>query len=72
MSKKIEDSEDVKEDFCGACAVVPLAIAGVAGAGVGSKQHGTVKKVMLWGGISLTLVSVVIVIIYLRMCKDCR
>jgi len=64
--------EDTKEDFCCACAAVPFAIAGVAGAGVGSKKYGTSKKIMLWGGISMTIISIIIVIIYLSNCKECR
>ena len=46
MSKVEKENGDVKEDFCGACAAIPLAIAGAAGAGVGSQQHGTTKKIM--------------------------
>jgi hypothetical protein len=65
-------TEEVKEEFCGACAAVPLAIVGAAGAGVGSKQHGQTKKILLYSGIGLTIISVIIVIIFLLRCKDCR
>jgi len=61
-----------KEDFCGACAAIPLAVIGAAGAGVGAKNHSKYKKIILWSGVSLTLVSVIIVIIYLTRCKSCR
>lgn len=67
-----ENKEDIKEDFCGACAVIPLALVGVTGAGIGTKQYGTTKKVMLWGGIALTIISIIIVIIYLKRCKNCK
>jgi hypothetical protein len=63
---------ETKEDFCGACAAVPLALIGAGTAGVGTKKHGTTKKIMLWTGVGLTILSVIIVIIYLSTCKECR
>ena len=63
---------ETKEDFCGACAAVPLALIGAGTAGVGAKKHGTTKKIMLWTGVGLTILSVIIVIIYLSTCKECR
>ena len=73
MSKVEKENDDnIKEDFCGACAAIPLAIAGAAGAGYGSGQHGKMKKIMLWGGIAITLISVIIVIVYLKTCKNCK
>ena len=70
MSDLKED--DIKEDFCGACAAIPLAMIGVASAGAGSKQHGKTKKIMLWTGVAITIISVIIVIIYLKTCKNCK
>lgn len=64
--------EYTKEEFCGACAAVPLALVGAGTAGVGSKKHGTTKKIMLWTGVGITIISIIIVIIYLTKCKDCR
>ena len=72
MSKVEKENGDVKEDFCGACAAIPLAIAGAAGAGVGSQQHGKTKNIMLWGGIAMTVISIIIVIVYLKTCKTCK
>lgn len=63
---------ETKEDFCGACAAVPLALIGAGTAGLGRKKHGTTKKIMLWTGVGLTILSVIIVIIYLSTCKECR
>lgn len=67
-------NEDTKEEFCGACLAVPLALAGAGAAGVGakSKNNKKMKNILLWGGITITLISIIIVIIYLKTCKSCR
>lgn len=69
------ENVDIKEDFCMACVAAPLALLGAGAAGVGANQKGShkkMKKILLWGGISLTLISVLIAIIYLKKCKKCR
>ena len=64
---------EVKENFCGACLAVPIALAGATTAGVGAKgAHGKTKKIMLGVGISVTLLALIIGIIYLVKCKKCR
>ena len=64
---------EVKENFCGACLAVPIALAGATTAGVGAKgTHGKTKKIMLGVGISVTLLALIIGIIYLAKCKKCR
>ncbi len=70
-----KDKKDTKESFCGACVMIPLALAGAGVAGVGAKKKGMYKKtrtIMLWGGISITLLSLLIAVIYISKCKDCR
>lgn len=64
--------EDSKEEFCGACAALPLALVGVGTTGYGLKDHGKRKKLILWFGLGITFFSVLIVIIYLMSCKSCR
>jgi hypothetical protein len=64
----------VKEEFCGACLAIPLAIAG-AGVGVaGSKKgdHKKRKKIMLWGGVATALISILVALYFIYSCKDCR
>ena len=72
----MHEEEDSREDFCGVCAAVQLAIAGVAGVGAAGatnpKNHSKTKLIMLWGGIGLSIISIIIVIIYLYTCKSCR
>lgn len=71
---QIDENGETKEEFCGACLAVPLAMAGAGAAGVGAKQkggHKKMKNILLWGGIALTVVSVIVAIIYLRNCKSC-
>ena len=74
MSQNKVLPEDSKEDFCGACLAVPAAIAGASMAGVGAKagSHKTLKKIMLWGGIAVTLISVALTIFFLTRCKTCQ
>jgi hypothetical protein len=72
MTMERYTKDDTKEDFCGACAAVPLALVGAGTAGLGTKKHGTTKKIMLWTGVGITILSVVIVIIYLSSCQECR
>ncbi len=66
--------KETKEEFCGACLAVPLALAGAGTAGFGASKggHGKSKKIMLWVGVGVTLLSVLIAIIYLAKCKTCR
>ena len=65
-----------KEDFCPACVAVPLAMAGVGLTGAGStqdkKSNKKSKTIMLVIGLSITLISLVVGIVYLTRCKDCR
>lgn len=67
----------VKENFCGACIAVPLAMVGVGAAGVGSTgnkkgEHKRWKTILLWVGIILTVLSAIIGIYFLMSCKTCR
>ena len=66
--------KEIREDFCGACLAIPVALAGAGAAGVGANKggHSKTKKIMLWGGLGVTLVTVIIAVIYLMRCKSCR
>ena len=76
MAKFNKDNHegDIKEEFCGACFAIPAAIIGAGAAGVGAKRgsHDKMKKILFWGGITVTVVSAVIAIIYLTKCTNCR
>ena len=70
---------ETKETFCGACLAVPLALAGAGMAGIGSKKDDKknkstkkYKKIMLWSGMTITLIGIIVALVYLRTCKDCR
>ena len=74
-SFQLDEHREVKEDFCGACLAIPMAFIGAGAAGVGAIKKGNhkrTKNILLWGGIFLTVVSLIITIIYLRNCKNCR
>lgn len=64
--------DDTKEDFCGACAAVPLALVGAGAAGVGTKKHGKTKKIYVIVGLITVVISVVLVIWYLSTCSGCK
>tara|TARA_Y100000389_G_C17420770_1_gene496575 strand:- start:517 stop:732 length:216 start_codon:yes stop_codon:yes gene_type:complete len=66
--------ENVKEDFCGACLAVPLAMAG-AGTAVGTSDYKNKKKwkkILFVGGIVVAVISIIIAVWYLRTCKSCK
>ena len=58
---------DVVEHFCGACFGAPLMLvgAGVASKSGDYKKDRDRKKLMFWGGITLTIVSAIVTIYYL-------
>lgn len=69
----IETNGDIKEEFCGACMALPLAVVGAGTAGAGAKGgHSKTKIIMLWGGIALTLISLAVAIYFITRCKTCR
>lgn len=74
MSVHANNQGEVKEPFCGACLAIPAALAGAGAAGVGAKKgsHDKTKKILLWGGIAITLISAIIAIWFLTRCKTCR
>ena len=74
MTQEEHNKEESREDFCGACVAIPAAIIGASGAGLSSRpgSHGTMKKVLLWGGIALTVVSAGVAIYFLTRCKACQ
>jgi len=70
---KNNHKDDVKEEFCGTCLALPLALAGAGAAGVSSSDNNDkTKKILFWGGISITIVSIIATIIFLRRCKTCK
>ena len=71
----MSESEN-KEDFCPVCVAVPMAMAGAGMTGIGStkdpKKSKKSKNIFLAVGLIVTLLSLVIGLIYLRTCRDCR
>ena len=69
----MDTEEDTKEDFCGACLAVPLAMAGVGTAASSSnKKNKTIKKIIFWVGIIISVISIVVAIWFLMSCEDCK
>ena len=72
-----EKSEEIKEEFCGACVAGLVAVAGAAGAGasVSSKgKHSKKKKILLWSSVIVAIIALIVagVIVYKNTCKSCR
>jgi hypothetical protein len=68
--------KEIKEDFCPACIVVPLAMIGGVG-GVASStakdEYKTYKKIVFWISIIITIISFIIGIYVLKGdCKKCK
>ena len=70
--------EELKEDFCPACLVVPLAFAGAGAAAAGgtmSNKHKKWKKALLISGILTILMCLGFGIYYILNkdnCKECK
>ena len=72
-TKRNNMHEDIKEEFCGACVAIPIALVGAGTAGLGAKgTHNKTKKIMLWCGIALTVISLIVAIYFITRCKNCR
>ena len=75
--KNEEQGVNIRENFCGACIAIPLALVG-AGTSVYSasskKKYKTQKKVIFWTGIAITLISLLIIVyfVWIKKCKDCE
>jgi tellurite resistance protein TehA-like permease len=72
----INKNKEIKEDFCPACLVVPLAFVGAGAAAAGEvvpKKHKKWKKTLLISGI-LTFVFAIGLLVYynLSLKKDCN
>ena len=70
----MENHNSNREDFCGACVAIPLAIVGTGAVGLGAKKgsYSKRKKIIMWVGIAVTLISLAVAIYFLTRCKDCR
>jgi cytochrome c biogenesis protein CcdA len=66
--------KDIKEEFCGACLAIPVALAGAGAAGYGSKKgsYKTLKKVAFIGGLTVTFIALGISIYFICRCKECN
>jgi hypothetical protein len=72
-----ENRNDSRENFCGACLAVPLAMVGVGVGAAGATTKGShqrTKKVLLWSGVATVIISLLIAIyfLYIKKCSSCR
>lgn len=68
-------SQMAKENFCGACMALPLAVAGAGATAIGanqSAQHKKRKKILLWSGIATVVLAVLLGIYMTFVRKGCQ
>jgi hypothetical protein len=74
MNDQEKTKDGVKEEFCGACLAIPLALAGAGASTVGSGgKHKNKRRIILWVGIATVILSLVIGVYYLwiKKCSEC-
>ena len=74
--KDRKGNEDIKESFCGACLAIPFAFVGVGASAYGANsrgRHKKQKKIALWGGVTVIIISILITVYYvwIKKCVDC-
>ena len=75
---KDKNTQEIKENFCGACVAVPLAFMGVGASAYGGsnssrKEHKKRKKIILWTGVVSVILSIIVAVyfLYIKKCTDC-
>jgi hypothetical protein len=74
---KVNDHE-LREDFCGACLAAPIAIAGSGVILYNSKNNNSrktyklQKKISIWVGVIMIVISLAIACYYLKSCDKCK
>lgn len=66
--------DEVREDFCPSCLLLPAALLGAGTAAAGSQAKGKYqkyRKLMLWSGIIITVLSLLLTWWFLTRCKQC-
>jgi hypothetical protein len=69
MTENENKKEELKENFCPACVVIPIAM---ASGGIGLQDNGR-NKLILWGSIIITILMIFIYIYYkyIKKCSTC-
>lgn len=67
---------EIKEEFCGACLAVPMAMLGAGISAYGAKNkpdYKSTKNMTLWIGIGITIISIIIGLYFiLSKCEECK
>jgi hypothetical protein len=68
------NNEDVTEDFCAACVMLPVAMvgAGVAGQQTSFSSKRKSKRWIFWISVVLTTIILAITIWYFTRCSSCK
>jgi hypothetical protein len=75
--KVLENDQEIREDFCGACVAAPLALAGSGFIFYNSKNssrknYKLQKKISIWVGVIMIIISLAIAFYYLKSCDRCK
>lgn len=69
----MNEKNEIKEEFCGACAAIPVAlVGGVIASSSQNSNYKKNKKIILWIGVSITVISLLVAVYFLLQCKNCR
>jgi uncharacterized membrane protein YvbJ len=67
------NGNDEKEEFCSLCMSGVALLSGATMTATGDrKSNKKMKKIIFWSGIVLTVISIILLIYYLRTCKECK
>jgi hypothetical protein len=75
--RDIENKDESKEEFCGACVAGIAALAGAStagGANPATQSNKNIRKKIFWTGITITIISIIYLIyaICFKKCKKCE
>lgn len=70
-----EEQKEIRENFCGICAVGPLVFAGASATAIGgtmARRHKKWRRMLLISGVSSIVMSALVLFYYLVIKKDCK
>jgi hypothetical protein len=74
MTSDTKKNGETQEDFCTACAMIPLAFAGAGTTAYGASSRGSSKKmrtILLWTGVSTALIAFLTIMYVYYIKKNC-
>lgn len=73
--QKTDKDGNIKEEFCGICATIPIAMLGAGASAYGAGgSHDKNRKIVFWVGVATVIISTLLAIyfLFIKQCKDCK